>query len=255
MPSIILDAGHGGWDNGAQFGGRREKDDNLALALAVGDRLREDGFDVIFTRTEDVYDSPGQKARIANASGGDLFVSFHRNSSPNPNTYSGVETLVYEDEGLVADLARNINSNLAEVGFNDLGVRERKNLTVLRRTNMPAVLVEAGFINTDADNQLFEQNFDAVAEAIANGIRTTLGEPEDSDEREYRVQIGLYNSFSRAQFALMEAVQKGYDGEVVPWRNFYAVQLGDFDTLEEANRFADELRRAGYETLVVLVND
>ena len=252
MPSIILDAGHGGWDNGAQHEGRREKDDNLALTLAIGEELKDAGYDVIFTRTEDVYDSPSQKARIANASGGDLFVSIHRNSSPNPNTYSGVETLVYEDEGLVAELARNINANLAEAGFRDLGVKERKDLTVLRRTQMPAVLVEVGFINTDADNQTFDQNFDQIASGIADAIMSTVGEPNASSEREYRVQIGLYNSFNRAQYALMEAVEKGFDGEVVPWRNFYAVQLGDFDTLEEANRFAEELKRAGYDTLVVL---
>lgn len=252
MPSIILDPGHGGWDNGAQSDGRREKDDTLALALEVGARLEEDGYDVIYTRTEDVYDSPGQKARIANASGGDLFVSLHRNSSPNPNTYSGVETLVYEDEGLVAELARNINRQLTGAGFHDLGVRERKDLTVLRRTQMPAILVEAGFINTRADNETFDNNFSNIADAIAEGIEQTIGESTEEFDGDYSVQVGLYRSFERAQYALMEAVEKGYDGEVVPWRNFFAVRLGDFDSLQEAQNFAVMLREDGYETLVVL---
>lgn len=252
MPSIILDPGHGGWDNGAQYAGRREKDDNLALALEVGARLEEDGYDVIYTRTEDVYDSPGQKARIANASGGDLFVSFHRNSSPNPNTYSGVETLVFEDEGLVSELARNINQQLAGTGFNDLGVRERKNLTVLRRTQMPAVLIETGFLNTDADNELFDRQFPQIADAIAAGIMQTLEESGMEFDGDYSVQIGLYRSLERAQYVLMEAVEKGYEGEVVPWKNFFAVRLGDFDTLQEAETFAARLRAEGYETLVVL---
>lgn len=252
MPSIILDAGHGGFDNGAQYGGRKEKDDNLTLTKAVGEELKDRGYDVVYTRTEDVYDSPGQKARIANASGGDYFISFHRNSSPNPNTYSGAETLVYEDEGIVADLVRNINAGLAEAGFNDLGVRERKDLTVLKRTQMPAALVEVGFINTDADNQTFVKNFDQIVQGIANGIEETVGEPKVVPEKVYRVQVGLYNTFARAQYNLMEAVQKGYDGIVVPWRNFYAVQLGEFDTLAEAQAFARQLQNAGYETLVVL---
>lgn len=252
MPSIILDAGHGGYDNGAQYEGRREKDDNLTLTLAVGDELKDRGYDVIYTRTEDIYDSPGQKARIANASGGDYFLSFHRNSSPNPNTYSGVETLVYEDEGIVADLARNINRELSEAGFADLGVEERKNLTVLRRTQMPAVLVEVGFINTDADNQTFDSNFSQIVQGIANGIEETLGEPKDMPQRTYRVQVGLYRTYERAEYNLAEAVQRGYDGIVVPWRNFYAVQLGEFDTLQEAENFSRELRNAGYDTLVVL---
>lgn len=251
MPSIILDAGHGGYDNGAVYNNRREKDDNLNLALAVGQELENNGYEVIYTRTEDVYDSPGQKARIANASGGDYFVSLHRNSSPIPNTYSGVETLLYDDNGVKAELARNINEKLAEVGFTDLGVRERKDLTVLRRTQMPSVLVETGFINTDKDNSLFDERFHQIAQAIASGIMETVGPPEEVSEKVYRVQVGLYNSFNRAQYALMQAVEKGYDGDVVPWKNYYAVQLGEFDTLDEARAFEQELRREGYDTLVV----
>lgn len=251
MPSVIIDAGHGGFDNGAQYEGRKEKEDNLALALEVGARLEEDGYDVIYTRTEDVYDSPGQKARIANASGGDLFLSFHRNSSPNPNTYSGVETLVYEDEGLVSELARNINRRLSGAGFNDLGVKERKDLTVLKRTQMPAVLIEAGFLNTEGDNEIFDSQFDQIAEAIAEAVEETLEGREEEFDGEYSVQTGLYRSFERARYALMEAVERGYEGEVLPWKNFFAVRLGDFDTLSEAERFASLLRKEGYDTLVV----
>ena len=55
---IALDAGHGGYDSGAVENGRREKDDNLALTLAVGEILQRNGVDVVYTRTEDVYDSP-----------------------------------------------------------------------------------------------------------------------------------------------------------------------------------------------------
>ena len=252
MPSIIIDPGHGGWDNGAQYGGRKEKDDNLTLSLAVGEELKNRGYDVIYTRTEDIYDSPGQKARIANASGGDIFISFHRNSSPNSNTYSGVETLVYEDTGIPAELARNINEQLEQAGFANLGTAERKDLAVLRRTQMPAVLVEAGFINTDADNNTFVANFNQIVNAIADGIEETLGGVKDVPDRVYRVQTGLYQTYARAQMNLKEAVERGYDGIVVPWRNYYAVQLGEFDTIDEANSFALELRRQGYETLVVL---
>lgn len=251
MPSIMLDAGHGGWDNGAQYGGRKEKDDNLTLTLAVGEELQDRGYDVLYTRTEDVYDSPGQKARIANASGADLFISFHRNSSPNPNTYSGVETLVYEDEGMIGELARNINSELTEAGFNDLGVRERKELTVLKRTQMPAALVEVGFINTDADNQTFVKNFDQIVKSIANGVEMTIGDGHEEFGGNYSVQIGLYRTYERARFNLMEAVEKGYDGEVVPWHEYFAVRLGEFDTLQEAQNFAAQLRTEGYDTLVV----
>ena len=174
MPKIIVDAGHGGYDNGAVYNGRREKDDNLALALAVGEALMEKGLEVEFTRVEDIYQAPVEKAQIANRADGDFLVSIHRNSSPTPNTYSGVQTLVYNDRGLASLMANNINQEMAEVGFQNLGISERQNLAVLRRSDMPAVLVEAGFINTDEDNRLLDARFDATAQAIADGIIGTM---------------------------------------------------------------------------------
>jgi len=174
MAKVTIDAGHGGYDGGANYNGRLEKNDNLEIALAVGELLEQNGIEVGYTRITDVYDSPNEKARIANEQGSDLFVSIHRNSSPNPNTYSGVETLLYEESGLKQDVANAINEELAKVGFNNLGLNVRKDLTVLRRTQMPAVLVEVGFINTDADNQLLDNSFDETVRAIANGIFKTL---------------------------------------------------------------------------------
>ena len=171
---IALDAGHGGSDPGAVYKGRQEKDDTLDLTLAVGDILKKNGIDVYYTRTTDEYETPFKKATDANNSGADLFVSIHRNSSENPNQYSGVETLVYSDTGLKAEVARNINNQLEDAGFKNLGVDERKNLVVLKRTKMPAVLVEAGFINNDKDNYLFDEEFDSIAQAIADGISESI---------------------------------------------------------------------------------
>lgn len=173
--TIILDAGHGGADLGATYNGRYEKDDNLALTLKVGDILQNAGVNVLYTRTEDVYETPIRKAQEGNLSGADYFISLHRNSSPYPNTYSGVESLVYSDEGIAALIARNINRQLSYLGFRNIGVTERPNLVVLNSTQMPAVLVEVGFINTDADNALFDLEFDAIAEAIAYGIMESIG--------------------------------------------------------------------------------
>lgn len=171
---IALDAGHGGNDPGAVYKGRQEKEDTLDLTLAVGDILKKNGIDVYYTRTTDEYETPFKKATDANNSGADLFVSIHRNSSENPNQYSGVETLVYSDTGLKAEVAKNINNQLEDAGFKNLGVDERKNLVVLKRTKMPAVLVEAGFINNDKDNYLFDEEFDSIAQAIADGILESI---------------------------------------------------------------------------------
>ena len=175
MALIVLDAGHGGENPGATYQGRREKDDTLRLALAVGSILEQRGQRVYYTRTTDVYESPAQKAAEGNQAGADYFISIHRNSSPYPNQYTGVESLVYNQYGTAARMARNINSQLEKVGFANQGITERPNLAVLRRTRMPAVLVEVGFINNDADNALFDSRFNEVANAIATGILESIG--------------------------------------------------------------------------------
>lgn len=174
MATVILDAGHGGADYGAMYMGRMEKNDTLRLTLAIGDILENAGVNVLYTRTEDIYESPIRKAQEGNSSGADYFVSIHRNSSPYDNQYTGVESLVYNRYSSAAAMAENINRQLEQVGFINQGVNQRQNLAVLRRTNMPAVLVEVGFINTDRDNILFDSRFYEIAQAIADGILESL---------------------------------------------------------------------------------
>lgn len=174
MALVVLDAGHGGVNPGAVYEGRQEKDDVFNLTMAVGDILERNGVSVYYTRTTDIYETPNQKANEANATGADYFVSIHRNSSPYPNQYTGIESLVYNRYSEAARLAYNINTRLEDIGFENQGVNERTNLVVLRKTQMPAVLVEVGFINTDADNELFDRRFYEIADAIAGGILETI---------------------------------------------------------------------------------
>lgn len=136
--------------------------------------MQSAGVNVLYTRTEDVYDLPIEKARIVNESNADYVVSIHRNSSPYPNQYTGVESLVYNRYSAAGEMAANINAQLEKIGFVNQGVNERKNLVILRRTRIPAVLVEVGFINTDADNYLFDTKFYETADAIARGILDTI---------------------------------------------------------------------------------
>lgn len=174
MATVVLDAGHGGANPGAIYDDRKESEDALNLVLAIGPILEMNGIDVVYTRTDDIFETPFQKAQEGNEAGADYFVSIHRNSSPFPNQYSGVETLVYDSDSQAAVLAENINEELEMVGFINLGVNERPNLIVLNSTQMPAVLVEVGFVNTDADNQILDTRFDEVAQAIADGIIRTV---------------------------------------------------------------------------------
>lgn len=172
--TIVLDAGHGGANPGATYNGRQEKTDALNLTLAVGRLLENAGVNVVYTRTSDIYDSPARKAEKANASGADYLISIHRNSSVYPNQYTGIESLVYNRYGNAARMAENINENLQALGFINHGVNERTNLIVLNRTQMPSILIEAGFINNDSDNALFDSRFNEIAQAIADGILDSL---------------------------------------------------------------------------------
>lgn len=265
---IILDAGHGGDDPGAVYQGRREKDDNLRLAMSVGQILTQNGIDVVYTRDTDIYQTPFQKAQIANQSGADFFISFHRNSSPMNNQYSGIETLVYDKSGIKYEMAENINNAVAELGYRNLGVKARPGLVVLRRTNMPALLVETGFINTDADNQLFDDRFQEIATAIANAILGTLDMetvstapdsqpappmpmvPEEQAQLYYRVQVGAYQSRENADQLLYELIDKGYPAFILFEDGFYKVQVGAFINLGNAIRMEQRLRMDGYSTWI-----
>ena len=251
MATIVIDAGHGGADPGAVFEGRQEKDDTLRLALAVGKILEENGQNVIYTRTTDVYQTPFQKATIGNEARADFFVSIHRNSSPVAGQYSGVETLVYERSGIKEEMAENINRELEETGFENLGVKERPGLVVLRRTKMPAVLVEAGFINNGEDNRIFDENFEEVAQAIADGILQTIY-AQEVESYEYGIQLGFFNLEENARALQAQLLFLGYDAVIEPGEDgTYRVYSGSFEKLDNAAKMEQTLRKAGFSTYIV----
>lgn len=280
---IVVDAGHGGSNPGAVHQGRRESDDALRLAMAVGRILEDNGFDVSYTRTSDVTQSVGQKAAIANEEGADFFVSIHRNAGQYPGQYDGVQTLIYDDSGIKKQMAENIDANLEALGFRNAGVSIRPNLVVLNSTQMPALLVEAGFIDSDKDNQLFDSKFQAIAQAIADGIMDTLEEPQVSanamsegaemEERRrpgrpvppmppenpappmepeelYRVQAGAFRERENADNLLQLLENDGFPAFIVYQDGLYKVQVGAFSRLSNAIAMEREVREKGYNTYI-----
>ena len=275
MAKVVVDAGHGGSDPGAVSDGRREKDDNLALALAVGSILAENGVDVVYTRTDDTYETPFQKAQKGNQEGADLFISIHRNSSPEKDQYSGVETLLYDESGIKKELAENINRELAKEGFQNLGIRERPGLVVLRRTRMPAALIEVGFINTQTDNELLDQNFDGVVRAIADGILMTLRkngllseenrstaleyseEPDGSEHKSfrYRVQTGAFRREENAWKLYQKLLKQCFPAEIGKDEDFFLVWVGNYEKLDNAVKMEQKLKRLGYAAYITRTDE
>ena len=187
-PKVCLDAGHGGNDVGAEYNSRYEKDDNLRLTLAVGEILEENGIKVIYTRTEDERVELEERAEFANKKGATYFVSIHRNSAEAD--VSGVEIWIENTATLYEEsLAQDILDEVAAVGFGDnRGVKRgyqgdsSSNYLVNAATEMPSCLLEMGFITTEKDNELFDENFDEYAAAIAEGIMKNLGEENTTEE-------------------------------------------------------------------------
>ncbi len=232
--TVILDAGHGGAEPGATYLGRQEKNDTLRLTLAVGKLLAEQGVNVVYTRVNDLYQTPYEKADIANRSGADYFISIHRNAMPTPGTASGSETLVYKNSGVPAILAENINAALKQAGFQDLGVIERPGLVVLRNTQMPSVLIEAGFIDNESDNQFFDKHFDDIARAIAQGIINAIRQEEEAKPLYYQVQTGAYRQQDLALRQLNQLRSQGYPAFLVYDEGLYKVRVGAFLNMDYA---------------------
>ncbi|MBQ7795169.1 MAG: N-acetylmuramoyl-L-alanine amidase [Lachnospiraceae bacterium] len=255
--TVIIDAGHGGVEPGAVFEGRREKDDTLQLAFDVGNALERRGVQVEYTRVNDVYDSPYEKAAMGNQSNADFFVSIHRNAMPVPGTASGIETLVYSRNGTSGLLAENINTELRNIGWPDLGVNERPGLVVLRRTRMPAVLIEAGFIDNPVDNAFFDANMAATADAIADGIVKTFDEVEQQQQASgevpgyYVVQVGIFRRREYAEEELRELREHGFEGHMIAKNGLFYVRSGAFRDLNNAIERERQLRRQGFDTLIV----
>ncbi len=184
-PKVCLDAGHGGSDVGAEYNGRYEKDDNLRLTLAVGEILEENGINVIYTREEDVFVELEDRAAFANKKHATHFISIHRNSAES--AVSGVEIWI-ESTGPDYDksFAKYIADAIDDVGYGDKrGVKQGyqgnrfANYLVNSATEMPSCLIEMGFITTPLDNELFDKNFDAYAQAIADGIIEGIEKAEE----------------------------------------------------------------------------
>ncbi len=252
MPySIMLDAGHGGRDPGAIYNGRQEKDDTLRLVLAIGDILQNSDVNVEYTRTTDVYESPYQKALEANNAGVDFFLSIHRNSFETDNLVSGVESLVYNLSGIKLQVAEEINQLLKGIGFVNLGVKARPNLVVLRKTKMPAVLVEVGFINSDTDNLLFDENFNEIAQSIASALLDVLETDHIIPVPGYSVQVGSYKNPIYAKRFLKELLDQGFPANLIQSDGYFRVYVGSFNTLDDAASMEQKLKLAGYPTLII----
>lgn len=119
---------------------------------------------------------------------------------------------------------------------------------------MPAVLVEAGFINSDLDNQLFDSHFQETAEAIARGIEMSLP-PHEEIMPVYTVQTGLFRNKVYADNLLLRLKRQGYPAflDADPNTGFYRVRVGEYEDLDQAADMEQRLKNRGYTTFLTTV--
>ena len=166
---VVLDPGHGGTDYGAIREGINEKDITLDLAQRVASILKSKGYRYAMTRTDDIYLGLQDRCDYTEAENPEIFVSIHVNSAVATEP-SGLETHYYHEES--KELAETIQKHLVKnIDSKDRGIIKSK-FYVINHTDVPAVLVETGFLsNPDERAELVtEKRKDATAKAIAEGI-------------------------------------------------------------------------------------
>lgn len=170
--TVVLDAGHGGSDPGAQSViGKWEKDFNLAVILKLQAILASDKrLNLVLTRSSDTYPTLADRYNLANSIGADLFLSVHGNSFPSKPTVNGSEVYYTRAESL--DFAKVVHQYaVPSTGLADRGVLQ-KSLAVTRETKMPAVLYEAGYLSnaTEATKMYTEDFQNKLAQGLATAI-------------------------------------------------------------------------------------
>lgn len=180
--TILIDPGHGGNDKGTMNKSKTvyEKDLAFQIGKRVANKLsKQNDVQVIISRTDDKYVSLEDRALMANEQGVDALVSIHLNAEGGGSTAHGVET--YYRRGAVDDskeFAKTVQKSIKSyVDLRDRGIKEDI-YQVLRDSEMPAILIECGFLtNPEETKKLLDTKYqDTLAEGIAQGVLTYLDE-------------------------------------------------------------------------------
>lgn len=170
---VVIDPGHGGTDYGAIRDGINEKDITLDLSKKVAEILKSQKYKVSMTRNDDTYIGLQERCDFTESENPEIFVSIHVNSAvaTEPN---GIETHYYHEES--KELAEFIQKNMVKnVNSKDRGILKSK-FYVINHTDVPAVLVETGFLSNPAERAeiITDKRKQATAKAIADGITEYL---------------------------------------------------------------------------------
>lgn len=183
--TLVIDPGHGGEDPGAvnERLDVYEKNINLEVALKVKERVEKGDYlyDLFLTREDDVFVHLNDRARLANSLGADAFLSIHCNAREGEGREGLEVEAYYYPSSKEGKMFAQIIMDYVVLGVHEKiltimrGIKPA-NFLVLRKTNMPAVLIELGFITDDEEARFLNdpENQKEIASAIAEGCELFL---------------------------------------------------------------------------------
>ncbi|NLP29471.1 MAG: family 10 glycosylhydrolase [Clostridia bacterium] len=189
--SVTIDPGHGGSDMGAiSMYNDYEKHINLPIALTVRDILESRGLDVHMTRVGDEYVTLEDRVKFANSLKTDIFVSIHNNSFSKEEV-NGIESFYFKSSVKGKELAEKVQKSLIEqTNANNRGAKVG-DYYVLRHTNMPAILIEGGFLSNKAELAKLKTKAyqDKLSYAIAYGILDYFNVNREDVNRDSKIDL------------------------------------------------------------------
>lgn len=180
-PLIVIDPGHGGWDNGCSREGVVEQEVNLEISLLLNDKLKDMGYDTLLIREDNETGMKKEdRVKLSKEAGATLYVSVHQNSygeEGQDNYVTGVETYYTNTNENSITLAQLIQKYVSEkTGARNRGIVNQETLHVIRENTCPSCLIETGFLTNEKERKsLSSADYqEKIASGIAQGVKEFL---------------------------------------------------------------------------------
>ena len=236
--TVVIDAGHGGRDNGAMQNNINEKDLDLAIAKQIKELNSNKNLNIVLSRDQDVEINPKDRTNFAIRHNADLLISIHINADEKKNEHDGLDIVIPKNDNSHITQSKLLGSSLIEAFKNNYGLKvpdnlsqREKNVWILKANEYPAVLIELGYITTtkDLDYLIDPKNQKTIAQNILNGIEKYANEKIIGDNNASSIQIET-NSLS-SEDSLPDALYV-VDGKIVSKNEAKAI---DPNTIQSVN--------------------
>lgn len=263
---VCIDPGHGGKDPGKPKGTRKKKDEkdlNMAIAKKLGDYIKSSikGVKVIYTRTTDKFVSLDDRVIFANKQKANFFISIHCNSNPNQYVY-GTKTHIHahsfkSSKAFALRVEKEFRTRGGRKSRGVMSARDRGyNLFVLQYTDMPAVLIETGFLTNTYEERYLNsvKGQDLTASAIFRAFRDYVNKSYSLGDRRTVYKVQLMASKTSLEFKSKKLTDLGL--RIVEHRSTgaygYKYMVGREYDKTGVTKLLAEVKKAGFKDAFVV---